>query len=238
MKRILINLFSITSGYFIKKIKKHTSRIKNFQQLNISFSQLGEDTIVQHIINENKLTPSEGIFIDAGAFDPINLSNTYALYLMGWRGINIDPNTESIIRFDSIRNDDININALLSDKEKEVYYNYYENAPTNKIASSKDELNIFGQLPIKTEVLHTTTLNNILKKNTRFKNKEIHFLNIDCEGEDLNVLKGIDLKLYQPKIICIEAHDENNANLICPYLIQYGYYLHSKILISYIFHKK
>ena len=48
------------------------------------------------------------------------------------------------------------------------------------------------------------TLNNILQKYKISKNFE--FLNIDVEGHELEVLKGLNLKKFRPKLIAIEIH--------------------------------
>ena len=50
---------------------------------------------------------------------------------------------------------------------------------------------------------------------TKFSNKKIDFLNIDAEGHDYEVLIGLDLEKYSPKIICIEISplvDEKNKD--------------------------
>ena len=50
---------------------------------------------------------------------------------------------------------------------------------------------------------------------TKFSNKKIDVLNIDAEGHDYEVLIGLDLKKYSPKIICIEISplvDEKNKD--------------------------
>ena len=48
------------------------------------------------------------------------------------------------------------------------------------------------------------TLNNILKTNKVIKN--FNFLNIDVEGHEFDVLKGLNLNKYRPKLISIEIH--------------------------------
>jgi hypothetical protein len=50
--------------------------------------------------------------------------------------------------------------------------------------------------------IKTQTLTNIL--NEENFQKKFELLSIDVEGVDLQVLKGLDLQCYQPKIICIE----------------------------------
>lgn len=50
--------------------------------------------------------------------------------------------------------------------------------------------------------IKTQTLTKILTEN-QFPDR-FELLSIDVEGVDLEVLKGLDLKIYQPKVICIE----------------------------------
>ena len=51
------------------------------------------------------------------------------------------------------------------------------------------------------------TLSNILREVGA--PKEVGFLSIDCEGEDINVLRELDLENFRPLLICVEADDNN-----------------------------
>ena len=54
-------------------------------------------------------------------------------------------------------------------------------------------------------------------------------MSIDCEGEDLAVLKGLDFKRYQPRLLCVESDDdtrERYASLLRG--MGYGYHAHTK----------
>ena len=53
-------------------------------------------------------------------------------------------------------------------------------------------------------------LDNILN-NSKYKNRKIDFLNIDVEGEELNVLKSLNFKKYKPKLICVEIHNRDKT---------------------------
>lgn len=55
------------------------------------FSQHGED----RWLFENGHLPDHGYFVDVGAFDGVNLSNTMALEDMGWQGICIEADPRS-----------------------------------------------------------------------------------------------------------------------------------------------
>ena len=61
---------------------------------------------------------------------------------------------------------------------------------------------------IKEKKIKSFKLNSILNQ-SKFKNRQIDFLNIDVEGADFEVLKSLDFNIYEPKIICIEIMDKN-----------------------------
>jgi hypothetical protein len=52
-----------------------------------SYSQAGQDIFVHRVMGEKP-----GRFIDIGSSDPVELSNTYGLERVGWRGVMIDSN--------------------------------------------------------------------------------------------------------------------------------------------------
>ena len=53
-----------------------------------SFSQKGEDLIIERIIGNKE----KGFYIDIGAHNPNVFNNTKRFYVKGWSGINIEPN--------------------------------------------------------------------------------------------------------------------------------------------------
>jgi hypothetical protein len=69
--------------------------------------------------------------------------------------------------------------------------------------------------------LRRETLNSIIA-DTESRNQRTGYLNIDCEGHDLEVLKGFDLALYQPTIITIETPDQAIESTL-NYLLSAGY---------------
>jgi hypothetical protein len=54
----------------------------------------------------------------------------------------------------------------------------------------------------------------------------IDFLSIHTEGFELNVLRGVTLRRYRPRLIVIEDHGVSGAN--CSYLARNGYRLVSR----------
>src|SRR5690242_4371411 len=68
-------------------------------QMRFSFSEFAEDIIAANLLEGVK----DGFYVDAGCNEPLNFSNTFALYLEGWRGINIDANEDMIRKCRRVR---------------------------------------------------------------------------------------------------------------------------------------
>ena len=177
----------------------------NFFIKKKTYSMDGEDLFIDNFF-KNKI----GLYVDVGAYHPLELSNTYLLYKKKWKGINIDINSLSIDYFNFLRPNDININLGVTKKNtiKTLYYQKNK-SPLNTLNLSRAK-KIFSNR-FKKKKIKTKTLTNILDK-TKFKGKKIDFLNIDTEGNDLEVLKSLDFKKYKPKLICIELIDHFNPD--------------------------
>ena len=162
-----------------------------------SYSFGGCDLIIDYIFKSK----NKGFYLDVGCQHPISSNNTYLLYKKGWNGINIDLDIKNINLFNLERPNDINICACLSSKNdiKDLYF-YHSGSPINslEIKTTKNKSNY------TIKKINTISLNSILKN---FKTLNIDYLNIDVEGHEMEVLKGFDIKYYQPKVISIEFLD-------------------------------
>ena len=188
-----------------------------------TYSQFGEDITINNFFGD-----FIGTYVDIGCFHPIKYSNTAILHKKGWHGVNIDLNKTSIALFDACRKNDLNINACLSDKKEEVdvYINSEFSALNSIYLENQKE---FSLKDIKKIKFQTKLFPELIKDN-------FDFLNIDCEGNDLKILKTIDLKKYTPKIINIEV-SENDNNEIYEYLNLYDYSIFEVKSLSHIFKK-
>ena len=163
----------------------------------------GEDLIISDLTKNIK----NGFYVDAGCYHPLHLSNTYLLYKRSWTGINIDISEFSIKLFNYLRPNDVNINSAVSNTEKEISF-YYQKKLSQLSTIKKEISNERMQGNIKEKKIKSLKLNSILNQ-SKFKNRQIDFLNIDVEGADFEVLKSLDFTIYEPKIICIEIMEKN-----------------------------
>ena len=191
--------------------------IKNFNSIkkNKSFSQEGEDVFLIDFFKDKKV----GFYVDVGAFHPFRISNTYALYKKGFRGINIDISATSIDFFNFARPDDVNLNVGATDKfEKKIFFSKKNLSFHNTLSKSLAESDIQKEPFKKKFTIECKPLTKIID-NTKFSERKIDFLNIDAEGYDYQVLLGLDIKKYCPKAILFKPKEKIKDFRLKPTLV-------------------
>ena len=153
---------------------------------------------------KKKLKKKEGIYIDVGCYHPIRSSNTKFLYDKGWKGMNIDLSDESIDLFNISRPKDINLNLAIGEKKEKKYFYYNKKLHHANTINKNFYKKFLKDDKIKKDKIDVFPLTFLLNK--YFKNKVIDFLDIDAEGHDLQVLKGIDFNKNNIIFILIEVH--------------------------------
>ena len=188
----------------------------------------------------------KGTYLDLGCFHPVRQNNTYLFYKLGWKGINVDLNPLTIELFNIARPNDINICAAISGKKGSKYLFFdHELSSLNTISKNHTLFlkEAFNKSNLKKRRIKTDTLNNILKKN---RINKIDFMNIDIEGNELEVLKTINFNKLDIKVICIEIVNYEfysnkikiNKKKIFNILKKNNYRLKFKTSVNYIFIKK
>jgi FkbM family methyltransferase len=227
----MVSKFKIKLAHFLslfvpqavyEQLKKRDTAKQDYAQ--VYYSQEGEEIILRRFFNYK----NEGFFVDIGAHHPIRFSNTYLLYKMGWRGINIDPMPGCMLEFDRFRKMDINIEVGIADNAKELNFYLFSEPALNTFSEEKAQqiINKTNYKLINTIKVKTKTLAEILQKYVK-PSIEIDFFSIDVEGFDLKVLKSNDWKIYKPKVIVVESNISDITSLnsceLSIYLENIGY---------------
>lgn len=188
-----------------------------------NFSQSNEEQTLNELFKKTQ----RGFYVDVGCHHPRRYSNTALLYNKGWHGINIDADKKNLKLFKVFRKRDKNINALISEKSEILKYYYFDDGALNGVLSltKVNSLIDLGYKVIKEENLVTKRLDEILTS-YEVPNNKIDFLDIDVEGLDLQVLKSIDLNIYNVELILIEVGD--NENEIVEYLTKFNYFIYAQ----------
>ena len=195
----------------------------------LSFSVSGEDIVAYRALQSES---EKGLFLDIGSFHPIKFSNTYLLYLHGWRGINVEPNKDLISLYAQYRPEDITLQAIVSDRNEErCYYKFAEpalNGTHESIAGSDPNPSNPSRKILGMDRLHALTINQILDQ--YIGTQKFDLLTIDTEGLDTRILLSMNFERYRPKALLVELSLEDmQQSQLTDYLMRYGYRRHSYI---------
>jgi len=165
------------------------------------YSQYHEDDKIFKFIEKK----DRGLYIDIGAGNPIQYSNTYMLYQMGWHGLLIEPCPVLIPRLKEVRPNDILYEGAILDFDGSV------------VVFSKEEYGITSKSYIFKSHIEKAKkegygehywmrpcckLKTLLKKYPQFNDAD--FVSIDVDGNEDAVLSSVDFDIFRPKLILIE----------------------------------
>jgi len=169
-----------------------------------SYSSFGEDRLILKFLSKQPT----GFYVDVGAHAPKDYSNTYALYQRGWRGIAIDPDPDAITAFAKERPEDVALQVAIGTKPGKVTLHLFNDRSMNTVDEALYEKTLKN--PRKRHqgdiVVERRTLADILTHHVP-ANRSVDFMNVDCEGADLDVLRSNDWARFHPKLIAVEDLD-------------------------------
>mgnify|MGYP001339994278 FL=1 len=171
-----------------------------------SFSISSVDLIIGRLFSNFNC----GIYLDIGCNHPIKYNNTYLLYKKGWKGINVDLDSESIKQFNLMRKNDHNVNVLVTSKdneEKDLYF-YHKRSAINTISKVLAEKR--DNKPKKIKKLKGVSINTIIN-DSPFQNKKINLLSIDIENYEFEALKEFNFAKYNIDVIVSEVTDIDSS---------------------------
>ncbi|WP_158745168.1 FkbM family methyltransferase [Acidisphaera sp. L21] len=149
-----------------------------------------------------------GFYIDVGACEPDADSVTLAFYERGWSGLNIEPAPGAFARLDAARPRDINLNlaAGAEDGEQDFLLVDGGNGLSTLRGDMRETFEAEGRRidPVRTRVRR---LSDLCRDYVR---SAIHFLKIDVEGAERDVITGADLAQWRPWIVVVEATVANS----------------------------
>lgn len=237
--RTELSVDEVVKGYSDLVVAHLTKSVPEFALRQECYSQEGEDLALMRIFNAKR----DGFYVDVGAHHPIRFSNTFLLYRMGWRGINIDATPNSMDEFRRVRPRDINVESLVSSSEKEqTFFLLSEpalNTGVSNLAHQRSGENQRYQI-VNTVDLKPRALASILDEYLP-PSQKIDVLNVDVEGLDFDVLQSNNWDRYRPAVIlaellpATEATTEDDQQEIAQYLHAKGYRIMSRFFNTVLF---
>lgn len=153
----------------------------------------------------------QGYFVEVGAYDAVNWSDTRVLALLGWHGIYVEPVPDFAARCRENCKDLPNIQIVegcCGDHGGEV--TVYRNGTLTSLDPLWIEF-FPGRHPSRPFQAQMYRLETLLEKHSWPKHYDV--LVVDTEGTELDVLLGANLEEWHPTLAIVETHDTRDDRL-------------------------
>ncbi len=234
LKKLNLKLFRFTTYQRIK-VSNFLNTIKNKRKLDNTIkclpyfcSEFGQDLFVLNELNFKK----NGFFVEFGATNGINGSNTYLLEnRFNWRGILAEPAKIFYNELNKNRKCFIETNLVWKNSKSRLLF--HEDF-AGGLSTIKKFIDHDTQIRKRNKeyILETISLNDLLVKYNA--PKIIDYLSIDTEGSEFNILNNFDFNKYKFRIITCEHNFTPNKNKIHKLLTKNGYVKKHSTLVSFV----
>ncbi len=188
----------------------------------ISYAQNFEDVMLARALGDI----DAGFYVDVGAQDPVVDSVTRLFYERGWRGINIEPVGRWYERLQADRPDDVNVRCAVGDHMGILALHAIADSGLSTSSTEFASEHVRAGRTSVIEDVPLATLDSILDAHAP---GTIHFVKIDVEGMEKDVIAGFSLARYRPWILLVEATRPNQPVDVSdrwePMVLEAGYTL-------------
>lgn len=183
------------------RIRSRIVRALGGSTTQLSYSQLGEDRIIQYLAQILQL--EKICYVDVGANHPVFGSNTYLFYQLGMRGICVDPDSQLELEHRRTRARDRFLCAAVgtSTAMEATLYKFETSGLNTMDDALAEQYQSFGYPLVGTQRVPMMTLSQVIA----LAEADVNLLSVDAEGRDLDVLHSLDYSKYRPEIICVET---------------------------------
>jgi FkbM family methyltransferase len=185
------------------------------------YSQHGEDFILSELFKNRE----DGFFVEVGCIDGKRFSNTLTFEDKGWKGLCIEAHTDYIELLKQNRPLSIIEHCAVSNQDADsvtFYANSRGSLSTLDKSRENDFASKFGHFftGFQEQLVPKRTLNTLFSKHSI---SEIDILSIDVEGHEIEVIQGLNLNKYKPKVLLIESDTKEHENLLTEIIVPMNY---------------
>ena len=173
-----------------------------------SYAQNFEDVMLWRALGRVE----NGFYIDVGAHDPVVFSVSKAFYEQGWRGIHVEPLPEYAAAIREDRPDERVVEAVLA---TQVGTQKFYHIPKTGLSTGSKEFATRHQKDGWEVNEMTVPANTLATLFDEVGSRPIHWLKIDVEGMEADVLAGWGAHPARPWVVVVEATEPNSQTTTC-----------------------
>lgn len=167
----------------------------------MSNAQNCEDVVLWRALHS--ATP--GRYVEVGANDPRKHSISRAFYDRGWTGIEIEPVPALAAKFRADRPKDVVVEAAITSQDvREVTLHLIPDTGLSTLRDDVGAQHAKSGWAVEEVTVPARRLDDVLSEHLE-PGEDIHFLVIDTEGAEKEVLQSIDFARWRPWVLVIEA---------------------------------
>jgi len=205
----------------------------------VSFSQCGEDRIIQFLFDTLEIQRYR--YLDIGAHHPRRSSNTYLFYTSGGSGVLIEPNPDLAALIAQVRPRDLCLNVGLAGQARSEVPFYVMSSDTLCTFSKCEAERMASECGEEiSEVRYLKVLSPESVLSAHFRDG-LNLVSLDVEGLELEILDAFDLQRYRPEVFCIETisyaidGSGTKSSEIAQFMAKNGYMVFADTYINTIF---
>jgi FkbM family methyltransferase len=209
-----------------EELQESRELLRKYMKINQIAAEGAPRELIVFLLNEVKTSKAQqlqdllavffssykpGYFVEFGATDGIDLSNTYILEkLYEWEGILSEP--AKVWLPDLLKNRDVNISSDCVYSESDLSLEFLESKSSklsslSQFAANDSHTSYRSQGAVAYQV-KTISLNDLLLKHNA--PKFIDFLSVDTEGSELRILEFFDFSKHNFGFISVEHNYTEN----------------------------
>ena len=164
-----------------------------------SYAQNFEDVILWRALK----TIESGRYIDVGAAHPVADSVTRLFYDHGWTGVNVEPDPTLFPELIADRPRDTNLSVAVGAEHGELIFNVSSHPGLSTLDEGVARRHAAESINMTKTTVAVITLAELIDEH--LPTGDIHFLKIDTEGNELDVIRGGDWVRHRPWIVVVET---------------------------------
>ena len=173
----------------------------------VSYAQNREDVVLARALKHVE----RGRYVDVGANDPVADSVSYAFYERGWSGITVEPVPMYADRLREVRPRDQVVQAAITGQGDGTIT--LHQIPDTGLSTLVDDVSAEHRgagWEVEDVTVETRRLDSLLE-DAGWAGQDIHFVVIDTEGAERDVLETVDLHRWRPWVLVVEATRPNGT---------------------------